>query len=354
MNKTMPPNSRPSTLSPLLKIMREGAIPALRLLTRPCTLVQFPRLFREGLAPVERMFIQAHNNREIGRLVRQGAPVTFVCSFARSGNTWMCYLLSDVLLQNQGIETTTELPIDPNKIITHYYQEFIVRRNTFVKTPGNMIKTHDLIPKLQEKIGGDPGVRRCKYLYLFRSPEESLVSMFHLYQREIYLHSKSGSDIDLFCLEFIPGWLEHATSYLDALDQGVDVHLVSYHQLLRQADFILSDTLRWLGIPHNEASVARANSNMRFENLKNMEAKTLGDRIPFFRRGCDGASGLELKPETLSKIRDATRHVFARANDRLAAQSSRAQAGRIMPPDPAEAGASNNGQAKVIVASSGS
>jgi hypothetical protein len=349
MKTTKPPKARRFTVSQLVRLLRESAFPAIRLLARPSTIVQIPRLLEEGLAPVQRMFIQAHNNREIARLVREQAPVTFLCSFARSGSTWMCYLLSDVLLQNSGVETTTDLPVDPNKIILHYYGELIARRDMTVKTPGHMIRTHDLIPQLQKLIGGDPAVRKCRYLYLYRTPEDVLVSMFHIHLREKHLRSKFCHDIDLFCLETIPVWLRHVSSYLDALDEGVQVHLVSYDQLLRRPTAVLSEALRWLGIPHTDASVARADSNMRFSNLQALESKKLGggnpssrgvsegtfpydtqrrqDGIPFFRRGSDGSGSLELKPETLSKIRDATQHLFARANECLARQSVRAASG---------------------------
>jgi hypothetical protein len=76
MKSTILPNSRPSTASQFVQILREGAFPALRLLARPSTLAQIPRLLREGLGPAQRMFIQAHNNREMARLVREQGPVT--------------------------------------------------------------------------------------------------------------------------------------------------------------------------------------------------------------------------------------------------------------------------------------
>jgi hypothetical protein len=330
---TILPKTRGPTVSQFVRILRECAFPALRLLARPSTLVQIPRLFQEGLGPVQRMFIQAHNNRELTRLIRGRVPISFICSPLRSGSTWMCGLLCDVLLQNQGIETTTESPMDRKTIVLDHYARFLVRRNTSIQTPGYLIKTHDLIPLLQEHAGGDPGVRQCKYLYLYRTPEDTLVSTCHLFRREKYLRVKpqyelACRDVDLFCLDLIPDWKKHVSSYLDALDEGIKVHLVSYEQLLHQPTDVLSEALDWLGIPHTDAIVARANSNMQFSKLQAVEAKTLGGRIPFFRRGSEGSGALELKPETLSKIRDATHQLFARANESLARQAARHQAVR--------------------------
>jgi hypothetical protein len=312
------------------KIIRQSALPALRMLVRPSTLAQIPRLFREGFGPAQRMFIVAHNNRELARMVREQIPVAFVASWLRSGSTWMCYLLCDILLQNEGMITTTELPFDRKRIVMDQYARLLVRREPTIRTKGYLIKTHDLIPELQARVNGDPAVRQCKYLYLYRTPEDTLVSLCHYYRREKWLQSRPGYDLacrdmDLFCLEFIPGWVEHVSNYLNALDEGLDVHLVSYDQLLRETTVVLSQSLSWLGIPHTEASVAHAHSNMEFGKLQAVEAKTLKGGIPFFRRGREGAGKQELKPETLSKIRDATRDLFARANERLARQSSRNQ-----------------------------
>ena len=332
MKKTILQNDRPPAVSQFAKILRETIFPALRLLVRPSTLVQIPRLLGEGMAPVERLFVQAHNNREMARLVRAGAPVTFVASFGRSGNTWMRYLVCDVLLQNKGFQTTTELPIDPGRIIPDYHAQLIARRDMSVQPPSCMIKIHDSIPLLQQRIGGDPAARKCKYLYLYRAPEDALVSTFHLYLREKYIRSKSGHDIDLFCLEFLPYWLNNVTSYLDDLDDGVDIHLVSYGQLLQQPTTVLEETLNWLGIPHTEATVAHAVSNMQFKNLQKMEAKTLNGRIPFFRRGGNDSGRLELKHETYSKIREATQHLMARANESLSRQYFRSRAVRDTTP----------------------
>ena len=100
--------------------------------------------------------------------------------------------------------------------------------------------------------------------------------------REKYIHSKAGGDIDLFCLGYLPAWMQHVTSYLDALDGGATIYLVNYEELLRQPAAILSDTLSWLGIPHTAATVQRAESNMRFGKLQAMEARCSQWRKPAF------------------------------------------------------------------------
>jgi hypothetical protein len=352
MKKTILPGAPPLTIAQSAQILCRGTSQTLRLLTRGSTLAQLPRLLLEGLAPVRRMFVQGFNNSELARLVRDQTPITFVCSYPRSGNSWMRYLLSDIRLQNEGIETTTDLA-QPAQIVPDYYTDLITPRAAVGETSGYLIKTHDIIPLLQERSGGHPGVRRCRYLYLYRAPEDVLVSLFHISLREKYIRTKSGSNIDLFCLEFLPGWVEHVTCYLDAMDSGVALYLVCFEELLRQPADVLSKTLRWLCIPHTAEKVQRAELNMRFGKLQAMEAQALNGRSRLFRRGIAGSGVSDLKPDTLSQIHDATKDVMARANESLARQRLKA-----LPLPVAQSSASSfaagsyNGRGEIATASS--
>jgi len=319
MKNAKPPKAQPLAVAQFAQILCRCAALAFRLLSRPSTLVQLPSLVGKSLSLARPMFIIGINNGKLAGLIQNHTPVTFVCSHPRSGNTWMRYLLSDVLLQNHGVQTTTELP-QPARLVPYYHHNLITPRAATATPAGYLIKTHDMIATLQERVGGHPGVRQCRYLYLFRAPEDVLVSVFHYSLLEKYIRSNSGGDIDLFCLEYLPAWMEHVTSYLDALDGGVTVYLVCYEELLRQPATVLSDTLRWLGIPHTPAIVQRAESNMRFGKLQAMEERSFNVGGRLFRRGVEGSGASELKPETLSQIRAATKDIVARANQSLARQ----------------------------------
>ena len=319
MKKTMPPDEQSLGTPPLAQTLCRGAGLALQLLSRSSTLMQLSCLVGKSLGPARRMFITGSNNSKLARLVHDHTLITFVCSYPRSGNTWMRYLLSDVLLQNQGVETTTETA-QPARIIPDYYNDFITPRAATWEAAGYLIKTHDMISTLQKRTGADPGVRQCKWLYIFRTPDDVLVSLFHFSLWEAYIRSNSGGDMDLFCLEYLPDWIQHVTSFLDAIEGGVTIHLVCYEELLREPAAVLSDTLRWLGIPHTPATVQRAESNMRFGKLQAMEAMAFNAGSRLFRRGVVGSGASELKPDTLSIIRTATKDLMVRAKESLARQ----------------------------------
>jgi hypothetical protein len=316
------------------KLALQAIKPAFRLLARPQTLAQLPRLFKEGMGPVRRLFIQAHNQRELSRLIHSGARLNFISSFARSGNTWTRNLLADALLQAQGIETNTDLPVPFQEVVPDYYCDLISRHSQAITMPGILVKTHDSFEQLQARILKQPGseraeskrpaetFRNCKFVYLFRSPEDVLVSYFHL-QRKVNYIERSQFGIDEFCRSQLPHWVENVDSYLRAADEGVAVYFVSYEGMLHDPAGALSGVLRWLEISHDAKIVERAVAHMNFANLRAREERDRPGAIEFaLRRGGSGAALEELQPQTRCEIRETTAQVLKQANKRLARQTS--------------------------------
>jgi hypothetical protein len=316
------------------RVAGQSLVPAFRILLQRKTLAQLPRLLTEGMGPVQRMFIQAHNTREIIKLLDAGERITFVNSFPRSGNWWIRFLLSDVFQQNQGITTVTGHADQATRIVPDFYCEMVARRDLSIKTPGVLIKSHDDFPTLKQRFSNG-GQRRaafdaCRHLCPYRSPEDSLVSMFHVSLRVNYVQSKAGNDIDAFCLEYLPGWLAHITSHLAVAEEGISVFFVSYHDLLQDPEARLSEMLTWLGAAHTPEALERAVANTHFNKVKVLEPNFQLQYKPLLRSGQDGSGNRELKPETLLIIRESTAKLMAQANQHVARQ--RAKSGQTPAP----------------------
>jgi hypothetical protein len=335
----MPPGQRLSLLRiegirQLARLCKEGFRLGLRLV-KPETMRWIPRLLSEGIAPVRRVtrlkFIEAHNMREIKNLLAEGVPITFITSYPRSGNTWMRYLLSDVFLQNHGIDTNTKLAVHPDEIIADFYCSRVAMRNTAVRTPGVLLKSHDSFEELQERFWGKrhrtaQSFQRCRHLYLHRSPEDALVSLYHYNLRED-LAGKRGKggrriEINAFCREALPGWSQHLSGYLAAAESGVPICFASYEQLLADPNRVLGEILQWLGVPHTGSILERAALNMQFQKLKATDARDMGNH------GRSGAGSIELEASTIELIRTSTAHLVERANRRPGAPSA---SGEISP-----------------------
>jgi len=307
-------SSREKSFKQQVKLCGEVSRLALRLLLNPNTARWIPRILAEGIAPVRRMsrlkFIEAHNMREIKNLLAADVPIIFVTSFPRSGNTWMRYLLSDVFLQKEGIDTTTKLVIHPDEIIADFYRSLVAERNPKVRTPGVLVKIHDSFGGLRQRFWGDlhhthPSFHRCRHLYLYRNPEDALVSLYHHHLQEDLVVENSAkwigpAKIDEFCRRTLPAWIDHASGYLAATQEGLSIYFASYEGLLTDPTKVLGEVLRWLGVSHTMPMLERAVSNMQFEKLKATNARDMG------HHGRSGAGSLQLAGSTIEEIRGRT------------------------------------------------
>ena len=159
MSKSQTATGQPLPVADLVIFV--GAIfgPALRLLLQRSTFDQFPRLLHEGIDPIVHLLLQANNTAIINQWLNKGATVSFISSFPRSGNTWMRFLLSDVLLQKHNVKTTTNLPVDPNDLIPYLNGNSIVRRlprcpDWAAKPSMAFVKTHVLFQQLEQVFPG--------------------------------------------------------------------------------------------------------------------------------------------------------------------------------------------------------
>ncbi len=201
--------------------------------------------------------------------------------------------------------------------------------------PGVFIKTHETFAQLQARFGhahlrpgaggssAAPPFRGCKHVYLYRSPEDALVSFFHFCDSQGQWTAKVTAGIDAFCLAHLPSWQESLAGYLRASDNGFPVMFVPYDLLLQYPTEILSSLLRWLGARHDVPTVERAVSNMQFAKLQAMEARNpFTEEATFFRRGCKGTGRAELQPATMDAILGRTARLMEQANTRVLIQQS--------------------------------
>lgn len=370
MTENQPSGSKPLPLAGLAKDLRPSLGAALRLLLQPSTLRQWPRLLREGIGPMTLLLIQANNIAILNRLLNKGKKVVFISSFPRSGNTWMRYLLTDIVLQMHDVETTTELPVHPENLIPELRCDSLLSR--FARCPHwamdsstVFIKTHFLFERLEQMpwgngwrgfealSGGRAPFRDCRALYFYRSPEDALVSLYHLSRRDAYVRSRALHGIDAFCRKVVSSWMENIESYFRAADNGFPVFFVSYERMLEEPAIALDNMLHWLGVPHDGQMVQRAVSNMQFRKLQAMEIQANKTRNPaseqklFFRRGGLGSGCVELQESTVREIRQRTASLMNEANRRRMKQPSEQPAPAVVFANPSGAeGQRRNGEAR--------
>lgn len=365
------------------RILGASIGPAARLFFHLETLKQFPRLLREGMGPIDRFIIQSTNTAQINRWLDHGTKVAFLASYPRSGNTWMRFMLSDILLQMNRVETSTQLPVHPDDLIPEFRCNSIVNRLSrcpawAVEPPVAFIKTHLMYERLQATFAQDPRAleprRNFRAVYLYRSAEDALVSFYHWRARqpgrkcktpgESSAHTpkfqlnntgaQNGTalDIDEFCRKAVFDWTAQMESYLRAANDGFPVFFLSYEWLLEKPSEVLHNLFDWLELPHDNRIIERAVSNMNFKNLHAMERQEHESQQPananefFFRRGRPGSGRDELKEATVKEIQERTAAVLANANGRQLTQSQERRAAPSAP-----AGLQRNGDSVLSKAS---
>jgi len=352
MSESQLSGNKTFTVTDIARLSGASLGPALRLLLRPDTLRQWPRLLHEGTDPIVHFLIQAGNTAVINRWLEKGTSVFFLSSFPRSGNTWMRYLLSDILLQMQEVETTTQLPVHPNDLISYLNGHLIARRcpHWAAEPRAAFVKTHASFAQLEQILSGHGRQNgNCRAVYLYRSPEDTLVSLYHLPGRDAYSRSRALHDIDAFCRREVSGWMENISSYMRAADSGFPVFFISYELMLEKPEIVLSDLLRWLGLKHDGDMAQRAVANMQFDKLQAMEIQQnktrnlANEQKLFFRRGCTGSGRAELQESTLREIQQQTASLMSEANHHRMKQPSEHPVPVMAATDPAPL---RNGEAR--------
>lgn len=262
--------------------------------------------------------LPVRNELRIRGALRGGRRVVFVSSYPRSGNTWLRKLMADLMLQKNGRETDTSLPIHHDRLIPDRDFNPIPGRLPLEAMPGLPVKTHDPFPAVSRLYpsGRGPQVR---HVYIYRDPADALVSYYHFHLRYEKLKAKlDGMSVDDFCLRHTGDWKAHLQSYLAAQEGGERVYLLSYEQLSADAVPPLLSLFGWLDYPVTRGQAERAVEHHRFRKLREKEAKDpINEKEFFFRKGKVGGGREELREETISRIREECGGLISRAETRV-------------------------------------
>ncbi len=235
--------------------------------------------------------------------------VCFVCSYPRSGNTWLRLLLTDCLLQKKGILTSTELPIHPDQVIPDMQAHDLDKLMEFKYNKLLFVKTHLALHELIKKSPSD-----SRFIYLFRDPCDALVSFYHFKLRYEKTRSQvMTTGIDQFVIAELRNWLFHAKSAWASRHAQKNIFFIKYENIYTLPAYNLRKLFDWLGIDISCEIVEKAVSNMKFERLRFLEDKmeSNSNRERFFRKGQVGAFRDELLPNTIKFIQKNTKYIYS-------------------------------------------
>ncbi|GFR19058.1 hypothetical protein TNCT_125691 [Trichonephila clavata] len=232
-----------------------------------------------------------------------------ICSYPKTGTTWLQYIVMQILSKGEDfpsfndalmkaapfMEMTGKGPIDEMqglRIYKHHYRF-------------NMIKRND----------------KAKYLYIYRHPEDTLVSFYHFFQNI----REEKFDFDPFFEEFLTNdveygrYFEHVLSFL-AHKNDENLLLISYERLhanrkegyLRIAKFLGEEYYQ--SLVNDESLLNRIIENTSFDHMKKNlpfvhphpkePSKDTVKTVDFFRKGGVGDGKNKLSPDQIKRIRD--------------------------------------------------
>ena len=221
--------------------------------------------------------------------------------------------MADSLLQQAGYECATKLPIHPDKLIPDIHCHQVEEVASFSYCPRQCFyKTH-FSPAQMALVLGKECSHKTRYVYLYRNPEDALVSYYFFKLRYQETRNIADAGPDDFCLNELSNWIQHARDALCHSLSFEQVYLLRYEDLHKETSKTLGKMWRFLEIDIGSEICLRASDHMRFDALQKLEIEndTKKSRVRFFRKGLIGNSVEELKPETINAIRAKTSGVMA-------------------------------------------
>lgn len=224
-----------------------------------------------------------------------------IASYPRSGNTWLSYLVADVILQQNGYQTSTKLPLNEREILPD------LDRGDLQNCPHA-----SLAPLLIGKTHLSSADWMHSGIFLFRQPADSLTSYFHFHNRYPERQHETRDGLDAFCRRFAEEWFEHAMSFVWTCEESERFVAVSYESLLMNPHEMLGKVLDHFSIAWTPEQLDIAVTHHTFQ--KHAEAKKEdGKREKFFRKGKIGSGAEELSAKTLKWIDSVCGPVYERA-----------------------------------------
>jgi len=243
-------------------------------------------------------------------LKKEKITTCFICSYPRSGNTWLRYLLADCLLQQKNYTTNTHLRIHPDKAIPDIQVHELSKIYKAYPFKPFYVKSHmdPLTLGLQKN-------ENWKAIYIYRNPIDSLTSYFYFHKRNPELKAKNNKGINRFVLDELPNWLNHVRNATNNKFQKTNLYLIQYEDLHANSEKTLKHICDWLNLPLSIKDIFNAAEKSKFEKLRAREVSFEKDttRVLFFRKGLVGEGKKELKKDTISVIKTRTTSLLEKA-----------------------------------------
>ena len=237
-----------------------------------------------------------------GRRLNVFADDVFLVSYPRSGNTWMRFLIGNLVNPEEPI---TFANIEARIPEIYLFADRVLRR---LPCP-RILKSHEYFDHRYKRV-----------IYIVRDPRDIATSMYHYSVKRGDI--PDGYSIEKFVPRFIKGqfledfgtWHEHVRSWLATRQNNSGFVLLRYEAMLANPERELAKAAGLLRVNPTEDAIARAvrlSSAAQMRELENRQAEawkltreTRKDK-PFVRTARSGSWRSELPQESVQEIERA-------------------------------------------------
>ncbi len=180
----------------------------------------------------------------------------FVASYPRSGNTWLRFMLYEILVGKSSTFTNV------HQLVPDIGKQG--KALPVLADQGRLIKTHEaFLPEYH------------KAIYLVRDARDVALSEF-AYQKALGL---AEDDFEIYLPHFLRGevnpfgsWTAHVDSWMDAKDRGyAEILLVRFDEMRSQPEDSLASMMEFLKVPVERETIRRAVTNNSVEKMRDKE-----------------------------------------------------------------------------------
>jgi hypothetical protein len=176
----------------------------------------------------------------------------FLVSYPRSGNTWVRFLIANIL-KPSGVQ------IDFHNV--HEFVPEIGRNNDIIQNLASprIVKSHDLYNTVFPKV-----------IYLVRDGRDVYVSYYYYKLKQL---AEGTTFSDFLRLENVypSTWSQHLRSWLDDPRPQHNLLMVRYEDLLENAETVLLRMMDFVGITVSPDTIRDAIENSKFDKMRKID-----------------------------------------------------------------------------------
>lgn len=208
---------------------------------------------------------------------QSGMPITWLASYPKSGNTWLRFLLANIIT---GGPPASSLAV--SKLVHDLHQPKVPFEPA---DPQQLfIKTHYKRSPQHPRIG-----ETSRAVQVVRHPRDVLLSALNYRRMEGVIENLTDAQYaetfiahagdPLWAKLGYGSWIEHAASW--AAGASFPVLTIRYEDLKSDAEPTVRTVLDFVGLDASDADIARAVSQCSFENLRAVEIRERGKKTIF-------------------------------------------------------------------------